>query len=104
MSITTWDSKRKKWIVMDSRPPTMLLCQMQEVPEEGGFFPREVGIGRYLCDTGAQVNLAGPKMLKRLLGLSPAEMRRVLIDSEVTIKGVGGSISMAKELECEFIH
>ena len=40
---TAWDSRRKKWVLRDSRPPPQVLCQVQEEPINGEEFAGQPG-------------------------------------------------------------
>ena len=57
---TTYDARRKQFINYKSRRQPYVLCQIQEFrPENGleGFKPRKVRVGKFLADTGAQINV-----------------------------------------------
>ena len=63
----------------------------------GAILPPACEIGKFMCDTSAQVNIAGHGIFD-ILGIPEEEWDEHLIDSKVRINGVGGSVSMAKEL------
>ena len=68
---TSYDDRRKQFVNYKSRRQPFVLCQIQEFqPEKGieGFKPRKVKIGKFLADTGAQINV-GNLTLFDLLGI-----------------------------------
>ena len=92
---TTYDNKRKKFVHYESRRQPFLLCQVQEFRAEGGiegFKPRKVKVGRFLADTGAQVNECNYTLFD-LMGIPQSEAQRLTRDaSYMKIHGIGGDI------------
>ena len=67
-----------------------MLCQVQEIPPgTPQFTPREVKIGKFLADTGAQVNIGNYELFE-MMGISNKE--KYLRRSQVKINGIGGAI------------
>ena len=66
---TAWDARRRKWVTRDSRPPPLVLCQVQEEPlNREEFEARRATVGKFLANTGAQVNCANRSIFK-LMGI-----------------------------------
>ena len=70
-----------------------MLIQIQEFRPEGGiegFKPRKVKIGKFLADTGAQINV-GNLTLFDLLGIPRNEFKiRTRDASHMKVHGIGG--------------
>ena len=75
---TTYDRSRRQFVNYKSRRQPFVLCQIQEFQAEKGiegFKPRKVKIGKFLADTGAQVNI-GNLTLFDLLGIPRSEFNK----------------------------
>ena len=89
---SSWDHRKEKWVVKDSRIPPKVLCQVQEMPRgTAKFVPRQVKVGKFLADTSAQVNIANYSIFD-LLGIPEGEHDGHLRRTRVTINMIGGAI------------
>ena len=90
---TTYDARRKQFINYKSRRQPYVLCQIQEFRPEGGiegFKPRKVKVGKFLADTGAQINVGNPNLLD-LIGIPRSEYQSRTRDaSHMRVHGIGG--------------
>ena len=69
-----------------------MLCQVQEIPRgTKKFVPRQVKVGKFLADTGAQVNIANYTIFQ-LLGISDDDKEAYLRSTRVKINGIGGAV------------
>ena len=90
---TTYDARRKQFINYKSRRQPYVLCQIQEFRPEGGiegFKPRKVRVGKFLADTGAQINVGNLTLLD-LIGIPRSEYHARTRDaSHMRVHGIGG--------------
>ena len=90
---TTYDARRKQFINYKSRRQPFVLCQIQEFRPEGGidgFKPRKVRVGKFLADTGAQINVGNLTLLD-LIGIPRSEYHERTRDaSHMKVHGIGG--------------
>ena len=90
---TTYDARRKQFINYKSRRQPYVLCQIQEFRPEGGiegFKPRKVKVGKFLADTGAQINVGNLTLLD-LIGVPRSEYHSRTRDaSHMRVHGIGG--------------
>ena len=63
-----YDRATKSFISKPSREQPMVLCQVQYFDPKKRFAPKEVEVGKFLADTGAQVNVANRSLLT-LMGI-----------------------------------
>ena len=73
----------------------MVLCQVQEFNQNKGteeFRPRKVKVGRFLADTGAQVNVGNYTMFD-IMGIPEEEREKYLTDApDMKINGIRGEV------------
>ena len=100
VNITEWDQRKARWIMKDSRPPPMVLVQVQVDPLQGPFQAAPAKIVAMLADTGAQINCANESIFDAL-GIKPEDREKYLRPSEITVNGVGGEKTVVKELRVQ---
>ena len=90
---TSYDVRRRQFVNYKSRRQPYVLCQIQEFRPEGGlegFKPRRVKVGKFLADTGAQINV-GNLTVFDLLGFPRSEFHARTRDaSHMKVHGIGG--------------
>ena len=87
-----FDPRTKKFVPRRSKDQPMVLCQVQHFDPEQIFTPRKVNVGKFLADTGPQVNV-GTYTLLDLMGISRGDVLKYTWDtSEMKINGIGGNV------------
>ena len=97
-NVTIWDQRKAQWVMKDSRPPPMVLVQVQANPLQGPFTAAPAKVIAMLADNGAQIDCANNTIFDAL-GVKPEDREKYLRPSEVTVNGVGGKRTAVKELK-----
>ena len=87
-----FDHKTQKFVHRRSRDQPFVLCQVQYFAPDTPFTAKRVKLGRFLADTGAQIN-CGNYTLLDLMGINRCDMEKYTWAApEMKINGVGGNV------------
>ena len=87
-----FDHKKQKFVRQKSPAQPMVLCQIQLFEPQEEFKQTKVPVGRFLADTGAQINVGNYTLLD-LLGIRRNKLRKYTWpETEIRINGIGGDV------------